>query len=189
VGKRQVCNNNFREINNKKTHMKNDASFVLLTQNEKQGYSSCGIQETKIKNKNTRGYRQKMERKSGQYTTSTDRHVVPTGLDSSVQRERLRRSSTTTDVQRKRVRSSMSSQPSSRRATTRASKKIGISEDLAVGVDGDGGGMGSAPAIAAAVGLGFDVGTSSVAGEMMGSIYRSLKALQNKHRERQFILK
>jgi hypothetical protein len=76
----------------------------------------------------------------------------------------------------------MSSQPSSRRATTRASKKTGISEDLAVGVDGDGGAAGSAAAAAAAVGPGFDVGpgTSGVAGEMMGSIYRSLKALQNK---------
>ena len=79
----------------------------------------------------------------------------------------------------------MSSQPSSRRATTRASKKIGISEDLAVGVDGDDGGAGSAAAATAAVvGLGFDIGTSGVAGEMMGSIYRSLKALQNKSRER-----
>jgi hypothetical protein len=78
----------------------------------------------------------------------------------------------------------MSSQPSSRRATTRASKKIGISEDLAVGVDGDGGATGSAAAaIAATVGLGFDVGTSGVAGEMMGNIYRSLKALQNKSSE------
>lgn len=76
----------------------------------------------------------------------------------------------------------MSSQPSSRRATTRASKKIGISEDMPVGVDGDGGAAGSAAT--AAAGLGFDVGTSGVAGEMMGSIYRSLKALQNKSRER-----
>jgi hypothetical protein len=42
------------------------------------------------------------------------------------------------------------------------------------------GGAGSADATAAAVGLSFDVGTSGVAGEMMGSIYRSLKALQNK---------
>jgi hypothetical protein len=114
--------------------------------------------------------------------TSTDRHVVATGLDNSAQRERLRRSSATTDVQRKSVRSSMSSQPSSRRATTRASKKIGISEGLPVGVEGDGGGTGSAAT--AAAGLGFDVGTSGVAGEMMGSIYRSLKALQNKSRER-----
>ena len=96
-------------------------------------------------------------------------------------RDRLRRSSTTTDVQRKSVRSSMSSQPSSRRATTRASKRIGTSEDLAVGVDGDGGGAGSAAATVAAVGLGFDVGTSGVAREMMGS---SLKVLQNKSRER-----
>jgi hypothetical protein len=119
--------------------------------------------------------------------TSTDRRWQRLQVDSSsAHRERLRRSSTTTtDVQRKSVRSSMSSQPSSRRATTRASKKIGISEDLAVGVDGDGGGTGSAAAAtAAAVGLGFDVGTSGVAGEMMGSIYRSLKALQNKSCER-----
>jgi hypothetical protein len=64
----------------------------------------------------------------------------------------------------------MSSQPSSRRATTRASKKIGISEDMAVGVDGDGGAAGSAAATATAVGLGFYVGTSGVAGEMMGNI-------------------
>ena len=106
-------------------------------------------------------------------------------VDSSDHQERLRHSSTTTDVKRKRVRSSMSSQPSSRRATTRASKKIGISEDLAVGVEGDDGGAGSATAAtAAAVGLGFDVGTSGVAGEMMGKIYRSLKALRNKSRER-----
>jgi hypothetical protein len=74
--------------------------------------------------------------------------------------------------------------PSSRRATTRALKKIGVSENLAVGVDSDGGGAGSAAATATAVGLGFDVGTSGMAGEMMGSIYRSLKALQNKSRER-----
>jgi hypothetical protein len=63
-------------------------------------------------------------------------------------------------------------------------KKIGVSENLAVGVDSDGGGAGSAAATATAVGLGFDVGTSGMAGEMMGSIYRSLKALQNKSRER-----
>ena len=70
------------------------------------------------------------------------------------------------------MRSSMSSQPSSRRATTRASKKIGVSDELAVGVDGEGGGAGSV------VGwFGFNVGTSGVAGEMMGSIYRSLMAL------------
>jgi len=52
----QVCDNDFGEINNK-THMKNDASFVLPTQNGKQGYSSssCGIQETRTKNKNTVG--------------------------------------------------------------------------------------------------------------------------------------
>jgi len=45
----QVCDNDFKEIN--KTHMKNGASFVLPTQNGKQGYSSspCGIQETKTK--------------------------------------------------------------------------------------------------------------------------------------------
>jgi hypothetical protein len=101
------------------------------------------------------------------------------------QRERLRRSSTTTDVQRKSVRSSMSSQPSSRRATTRASKKIGISEDLTVGVDGDVGSAGSAAGVN--VGLGFKVGTSGVAGEMMGNIYRSLKALQKKSHERHSI--
>ena len=70
----------------------------------------------------------------------------------------------------------MSSQPSSRRATTRASKKNGTSEDLTVGVDGDGGGAG--PAAGVGVGLGNNVGTSGVAGEMMGNIYRSLKALQ-----------
>lgn len=94
----------------------------------------------------------------------------------------MRRSLTTADVQSKSVRSSMSSHPSSRRATTRASKKIGISEELTVGVDGDGSGGGSAGATE--VGFGFDVGTSGVAGEMMGSIYRSLKALQKKSRER-----
>jgi hypothetical protein len=53
---------------------------------------------------------------------------------------------------------------------------------LPVGVDGDGGAAYSAAT--AAVGFGFDVGTSGVAGEMIGSIYRSLKALQNKSRER-----
>jgi hypothetical protein len=74
----------------------------------------------------------------------------------------------------------MSSQLSSQFTTTHASKKIGTSEDLAIGIDDDGGGAGSADATAAAVGLSFDVGTSGVAGEMMGSIYRSLKALQNK---------
>jgi hypothetical protein len=63
----QVYDNDFGEINNNKTHMKNDASFVLPTQNGKQGYSSSsGIQETKTKK--TGGYRQdqnrKMERKS-----------------------------------------------------------------------------------------------------------------------------
>lgn len=88
----------------------------------------------------------------------------------------MRRSSTTADVQRKSVRSSMSSQLSSRRATTRASRKIGISEDLTVGVDGDGGGDVST---ATPAGFSFDVGTSGVAGEMMGSIYRSLRALQS----------
>jgi len=51
-------------------------------------------------------------------------------------RQLLRRSAITADVQQRSVRSSMSSQPSSRRATTRASKKIGDSEHL--GVDGDG---------------------------------------------------
>lgn len=76
----------------------------------------------------------------------------------------MRRSSTTTDVQSSSVRSSMSSQPSARRATTRASKKIGFSENL--GVDGDGG-VGS---VAAPVGFGFNVGTSGVAGEMIGSM-------------------
>jgi hypothetical protein len=43
--------------------------------------------------------------------------------------------------------------------------------------DGDGGSAGPTAAAAAAVGLGFDVGPSGVAGEMMGSIYRSLGAL------------
>jgi hypothetical protein len=47
---------------------------------------------------------------------------------------------------------------------------------LTVGVDGDVGGAGSAAGVS--VGLGFKVGTSGVAGEMMGNIYRSLKALQ-----------
>jgi len=66
--------------------------------------------------------------------------------------------------------------------TTRASKKTGISEDLAVivRVDGDSGGASSA--VAAPIGLGFDVGTSGVAGEMMGSIYRSLKAAPHRRR-------
>ena len=41
--------------------------------------------------------------------------------------------------------------------------------------DGDGGSGGSAAA--GPVGFGFNVGTSGVAGEMMGSIYRSLRAL------------
>jgi hypothetical protein len=72
----------------------------------------------------------------------------------------------------------MSSQLSSPRVTMCASKKIGVSENLVVGVDGDGGGAGSTvAATAAAVELGFDVGTSRAAGEMMGNIYRSLKAL------------
>jgi hypothetical protein len=105
-----------------------------------------------------------MERKSvSTWQAQTDLRWQRLQVDSGAHRERLRRSSTTIDVQRKSVRSSMSSQPSSQRATTRASKKIGISEDLAVGVDGDGGGTGSAAA-ATAVGLGFDVGTSGVAG-------------------------
>jgi hypothetical protein len=165
------------KINDNKTHMKNDASF-RPTENGKQGYSSCGIQEAKKKENTDRKWKE-----IGQYMTSTDRQVVATAsMIGSAHRERLRRPSTTTDVQRKSVRSSMSSQPSSRRATTRASKKIGISEDLPVGVDGDGGTANSAAT--AAVGFGFDVGTSGVAGEMMGSIYRSLKALQNKSRER-----
>jgi len=55
----------------------------------------------------------------------------------------------------------MSSQPSSRRATTRASKKIGGSENF--DDDGEGG-------MASPVGFGFSVGTSGVAGEIMGSI-------------------
>jgi hypothetical protein len=55
---------------------------------------------------------------------------------------------------------------------TRAPNKIGVSDDLAVGVDGDGGG-----ASPAAVWLGFNVGASGMAGEMMSSIYRSLIAL------------
>lgn len=144
--------------------MKNDASFRPL-KTEKQGYSSCGIH-----------IKQKMERKKSVSTWQAQIDMWGgKRLDSSPQRERLRRSSTTTDVQRKSVRSSMSSQPSSRRATTRASKKIGISEELTVGVDGDGGG-GSAAGVS--VGLGFKVGTSGVAGEMIGNIYRSLKALQ-----------
>ena len=61
------------------------------------------------------------------------------------------------------------------------------SEDLAVGVDVDGGGAGSATG--ATGGLGLNVGISGVAEEMMGSIYRSLKALQNKSHERHSILK
>jgi hypothetical protein len=101
-------------------------------------------------------------------------------IESGAQRERLRRSSTTADVQSKSVRSSMSSQPSSRRATTRASKKMGVSDELAVGVDGEGGGAGSA-----AGWFGFNVGTSGVAGEMMGSIYRSLMALIKRQRRRE----
>jgi hypothetical protein len=58
---------------------------------------------------------------------------------------------------------------------TRTSKKIGIPEDL-VGVEGDGDGADSTATTAAVVGLGFYVGIFSLAGEMMGSIYRSLKS-------------
>jgi hypothetical protein len=55
-----------------------------------------------------------------------------------------------------------------------------VTEELAIGIDGDG----------AAVGLSFDVCTSCVAGDiMMGSIYQSLKALQNKSREGHSLLK
>jgi hypothetical protein len=100
--------------------MKIDASF-RPTQNGKQGYSSWGIQETKKKKIRTEN-----GKKIGQYMTSTDRDVVATAsMIGSAHRERFRRSSTTTDVQRKSVRSSMSPQPSSRRAATRASKKVG----------------------------------------------------------------
>lgn len=67
------------------------------------------------------------------------------------------------------MRSSMCSHPSSRRATSRASKKIGGSENF--DDDGDDG-------KASPVGFGFSVGTSGDAGEMIGSIYRIFTALQ-----------
>jgi hypothetical protein len=49
----------FGEINNNKTHMKNDASFRPL-KTEKQGYSSCGIH---IKQKQKKGIYANQNRK------------------------------------------------------------------------------------------------------------------------------
>ena len=57
--------------------------------------------------------------------------------------------------------SSISSHASSRRATSRASKKIGGSENF----DADGEGGKASP-----VGFGFSMSTSGDAGEMIGSI-------------------
>ena len=63
----------------------------------------------------------------------------------------------------------MSSHPSSRRATSRASKNIGGSENF----DDEGEGGKVSP-----VGFGFNMGTSGDAGEMIESIYRIFIALQ-----------